>query len=59
MERKRAGKIYNDEFKKTIVDLYHAGNSVKDLSSEYGVSEVTIYKGVKAFTPVRSRENDF
>jgi len=35
MERKRAGKKYNDEFKKTIVDLYHAGNSVKDLSSEY------------------------
>ena len=34
----------NDEFKKTIVDLYHAGNSVKDLSSEYRVSEVTIYK---------------
>ncbi|OLO23247.1 transposase, partial [Priestia megaterium] len=51
MERKRAGKTYNDEFKKTIVDLYHAGNSVKDLSSEYGVSEVTIYKWVKAFTP--------
>jgi len=22
MERKRAGKKYNDEFKKTIVDLY-------------------------------------
>ncbi|PFV93149.1 hypothetical protein COL08_23470 [Priestia megaterium] len=43
MERKRAGKIYNNEFKKTMVDLYHAGNSVKDLSSEYGVSEVTIY----------------
>lgn len=35
MERKRAGKKDNDEFKKTIVDLYHAGNSVKDLSSEY------------------------
>lgn len=56
MERKRAGKTYNDEFKKTIVDLYHAGNSVKDLSSEYGVSEVTIYKWVKEFTPISSEE---
>ncbi len=56
MERKRAGKNYNNEFKKTIVDLYHAGNSVKDLSSEYGVSEVTIYKWVKAFTPISSEE---
>ncbi|MBK0010722.1 hypothetical protein [Priestia megaterium] len=35
MERKLAGKKDNAEFKKTIVDLYHAGNSVKDLSSEY------------------------
>ncbi len=56
MERKRAGKTYNDEFKKTIVDLYDAGNSVKNLSSEYGVSEVTIYKWVKAFTLISSEE---
>ena len=50
MERKNTGKKYNNEFKKTIVDLYHSGNSVKELSSEYGVSEVTIYKWVKEFT---------
>lgn len=52
IKRKRAGKTYNDEFKKTIVDLYHAGNSVKNLSSEYGVSEGTIYKRVKVFTGI-------
>ncbi|MDK8643433.1 transposase [Niallia taxi] len=50
MERKPAGKKYNDDFKKTIVDLYHSGSPVKELSSEYGVSEVTIYKWVKDFT---------
>ncbi|WP_434060201.1 helix-turn-helix domain-containing protein [Peribacillus simplex] len=33
--------------KKTIVDLSHSGNSVNELSGEYGVSEVTIYKWVK------------
>jgi len=37
MERKPAGKKYNDDFKKTIVDLYHSGSSVKELSGEYGV----------------------
>lgn len=37
---------------KTIVDLYYSGNSVKELSGEYGVSEVTIYKWVKEFTPI-------
>ncbi len=27
-----------------IVELYKTGRAVKDLSREYGVSEVTIYK---------------
>lgn len=52
LERKNTGKKYNNEFKKTIVDLYNSGNSVKELSGEYGVSEVTIYKWVKEFTPI-------
>ncbi|UAT29134.1 IS3 family transposase [Bacillus badius] len=56
MERKPAGKKYNDDFKKTIVDLYHSGSSVKELSGEYGVSEVTIYKWVKDFTPISSEK---
>lgn len=51
MERK-----YNEDFKKTVVELYHSGSPVKDLSSEYGVSEVTIYKWIKAYTPVGSGE---
>lgn len=45
-------RTYNDDFKKMVVDLYHSGSLVKDLSSEYGVTEVTIYKWIKAFTPV-------
>lgn len=56
LERKPAGKKYNLDFKKTIVDLYHSGSSVKELSSEYGVSEVTIYKWVKDFTPISSEK---
>ena len=47
LERKTTGEKHNNEFKKTIVDLYHSGNSVKELSGEYGVSEFTIYKWVK------------
>jgi len=56
MGHKREGKKYNDDFKKTIMDLYQAGNSIKDLSSEYGIWEVTIYKWLKAFTPISSEE---
>ncbi|WP_438769971.1 IS3 family transposase [Brevibacillus sp. JB24b] len=43
-------KKYNEDFKRTIVELNHSGQKVKSLSSEYGVSEVTIYKWVKEFT---------
>ena len=45
---------FNDDFKKMVVELYHSGASVKNLSGEYGVSEVTIYKWIKQFTPMGS-----
>ncbi|MCU7210212.1 IS3 family transposase [Turicibacter sp. 1E2] len=47
-------KKYNNEFKSMIVELYKNGRSVKDLSREYGVSEVTIYKWIKQISPIAS-----
>jgi transposase len=52
MSTKNNGKRYNDDFKSMVVDLYHSGSSVKDLSSEYGVSNVTIYQWIKDLTPI-------
>lgn len=43
MKHKNNGKRSKDDFNKMVVELYSFGKSVKDLSSEYGVSEVTIY----------------
>ena len=45
-------KKYNREFKQTVVELYRSGTSVNQLSSEYGVSEVTIYKWIKLHSPI-------
>jgi transposase len=45
-------KKFNEDFKKTIVNLYHSGQSVKALCGEYGISEVTVYKWIKAYTPI-------
>ncbi|WP_442946280.1 IS3 family transposase [Oceanobacillus sp. MO10714A] len=56
MITKNNGKRYNDDFKKMIIDLYHSGSSVKDLSSEYGVSDVTIYKWIKDLTPIEGSD---
>ena len=38
------GKRYSDEFKEQIVKLHEMGKKVHELSSEYGISTVTIYK---------------
>ena len=43
---------YNEEFKKMVVELYRSGRPVKELSSEYGVSDVTIYKWIKIHSPI-------
>jgi transposase len=43
---------FNGEFKQMIVELYQSGTPVKNLSSEYGVSETTIYKWIKKLNPI-------
>lgn len=52
------GKRYSDEFKQQIVDLYNAGSPVSKLSSEYGVSSVTIYKWINKLSPVEVSEGE-
>ena len=52
MNKGNARKQFNDDFRKMVVELYHSGQAVRDLSSEYGVSEVTIYTWIKKFTPM-------
>lgn len=52
------GIRFTDEFKKQMVDLYQSGSSVSYLSSEYGVSSVTIYKWIKEISPVKVLGNE-
>jgi len=46
------GKRYSDDFRKMVVGLYCSGQSVRDLSREYGVSNVTIYVWIKKLSPM-------
>src|SRR5699024_1222772 len=46
------GKRYCDDFCKMVVDFYNSGQSVRDLSREYGVSDVTIYAWIKKLSPM-------
>ena len=40
-------KQYDENFKKTIVDLYESGKTIADLSREYGVGHTNIRNWIK------------
>jgi len=43
MTNHKNDKHYSGDFRKIVIDLYHSGQSIRDLSHKYGVSEATIY----------------
>ena len=43
-------KRYSQEFKDTLLDFYHSGQSVTQLSKEYGVTPATIYKWIDLYS---------
>jgi len=59
MTNHKKGQRYSDDFRKMVVDLYHSGQSVRDLSRENGVSEVTIYAWVKKLSPMELEDGSF
>lgn len=50
-------KRYSPDFKLALVKQYRLGTAVSKLSSEYGISEVTIYKWIKLYSPVEGGVN--
>lgn len=43
-------KRYSQEFKETLIDFYHSGQSVAQFSKEYGVAPATIYKWIDLYS---------
>ena len=50
-------KRYDDEFKKSLVDLHIAGKTQSDLCRDYGVSGSSLSKWVKQFSEVKLEDN--
>lgn len=50
-------KRYNDEFKKSLVDLHIAGKNQSDLCRDYGVSGSALSKWVKQLSEVKFEDN--
>ncbi|KWT44901.1 transposase, partial [Lactococcus lactis] len=50
-------KRYDDEFKKSLVDLHLAGKTQSDLCRDYGVSTSALAKWIKQYSQVRLEDN--
>jgi len=50
-------KRYDDEFKKSLVDLHLAGKTQSDLCRDYGVSGSALSKWVRKFSEVKLEDN--
>ena len=45
-------KSYDEDFKKTIVNLYENGKGISELSREYGIGKSTIESWIKKFKAI-------
>ena len=54
MSKVKSHKVYDETFKKNIVDLYNAGQGVTALSREYGLSSTNIYKWIDRYSPIKN-----
>ena len=51
-------KTYTDEFKTMIAELVLSGQSVKDVASEYSLSETAVRNWAKKKAPIKIEEGD-
>lgn len=53
------GKRYDEDFKKTIVDLYNSGaKKISELEREYGICNASIYNWIKEYSPITTDDGN-
>lgn len=53
------GKQYDEDFKKTIVELYNTQNKrACDLIREYGINRSALYKWIKYYSPIKTESGE-
>lgn len=45
-------KSYDEDFKKTIVNLYESGKSIADLSREYGIGHTNVRNWINKYQTI-------
>ncbi|SFB23827.1 Transposase and inactivated derivatives [Acetitomaculum ruminis DSM 5522] len=50
MSTHKTGTRYDEDFKRTLVELYHNGKTQASLLKEYGVSQTVLTKWIKQYS---------
>ena len=49
---------YDEEFKKSLVELYHNGKTQVLICQEYGVSQTALTRWIKQYSSVKTEDGD-
>jgi len=49
---------YDEEFKRTLVDLYHNGKTQASIVKEYGVSQTALSRWIKQYSTVETEDGE-
>ena len=50
------GKPYDEEYKKTIVELYNNKKPACEILREYGISSSVLYKWIKEYSTIKTED---
>ena len=51
-------KVYDEDFKKMIVELYENKKPVTEIKREYGLAEATLYRWIKEYGKIKTSNNE-
>lgn len=51
-------KVYDEDFKKMIVELYENKKTVSELKSEYGLADATIYRWINEYGKIKTETGE-
>ena len=49
---------YDEDFKKSLVSLFHEGETQSSLCREYGVSQTALSRWIKAYSSVTTEDGE-
>ncbi|MCX4304162.1 MAG: transposase [Clostridia bacterium] len=51
-------KVYDEDFKKMIVELYESKKPISEIKREYGLSEASLYRWIKEYGHIKTETGE-